>query len=63
MLIKHIPINRGEIVIRRFSDGTYNVRPVWDLVNGGVMTHYFYGLTKGQAMRMVDYYAGRHITW
>ena len=63
MFIKHIPINHGEIIIRKFSDGTYNVRPVWDLVNGGVKTYYYYGLTKGQAMKTVNYYAGRHITW
>ena len=63
MLVKHIPIRRGEIIVRRFSDGTYNVRTIYDLVNGGVKTYYFYDLTKGQASKKVNYYAGRHITW
>ena len=62
MFIKHIPMVNGEIIIRKFSDGTYNVRPVMNLVNG-IKTYYFYDLTKGQAMRKVNYYAGRHITW
>ena len=63
MFVKHVPIRHGEIIISKFSNGTYNVRPVWEHVNGGIKTYYFYGLTKGQAMRKVDYYAGRHITW
>ena len=63
MFVKHVPIRHGEIIIREFSNGTYDVRPVWDLAAGGVMTRYYYGLTKGQAMKKVDYYAGRHITW
>ena len=63
MLIKHVPIRRGEIIIRRFADGTYNVRTVYEFANGGIKTYYFYDLTKGQAMRKVNYYAGRHITW
>lgn len=62
MFIKHVSICHGEIIVRKFSDGTYNVRPVWDLVTG-IKTAYFYGLTKAQAMRKVDYYAGRHIAW
>lgn len=62
MFIKHIPMVNGEIIVRRFSNGTYDVRPVWGSTNG-IKTYYFYGLTKSQAVRKVDYYAGRHITW
>lgn len=62
MFIKHVPIHYGEIVIRKDSDGTYNVRPVWDLVTG-IRTYYFVRLSKYQAMKKVNYYAGRHITW
>ena len=63
MFIKRIPIMHGEIIVRKFSDGTYNVRTVYEFINGGIKTYYFYGLTLSQVMRKVDYYAGRHITW
>ena len=63
MFVKHVPINHGEIIIRKFADGTYNVRTVCELANGGIKTYYFPKLTKYQATRKVDYYAGRHITW
>lgn len=62
MFIKHVPLHRGEIIIRKFSNGTYNVRTIYELVSG-IKTLYYYGLTKGQAVKMVNYYAGRHITW
>ena len=62
MFIKHIAIRYDEIIVRKASDGTYNVRPVWES-RTGIRTHYFFGLSKSQAVKKVDYYAGRHITW
>ena len=62
MFIK-IPIQRGEVIVRKASDGTYSVRPVWEHATGGIKTLYYVRLTKGQACRKVDYFAGRHITW
>ena len=62
MFIKHVPIRHGEIIIRKFSNGTYNVRTIYELVSG-IKTYYFPKLTKYQASKKVDYYAGRHITW
>ena len=34
MFIKHVPIRHGEVIIRKFSNGTYNVRTIYELVSG-----------------------------